>query len=209
MRTFARIVLFALLLMGVFVASADADSDYSYTGDTFTFVQGVYTPLDRIIGDFVLSSSFVPVTGVGPGIQTVTNGVVSYSFTDGHQTLTQDNSTATFQVAFNPDGTPIVPGTDGAGVNGWWYVDIHTPTSEILTESLDGDYQTFASIDDASMSRAIILSINGALYPGSPGTWTVQTVPEGGTTTLFLFANLASLAILAHFTGLKRVRRGR
>jgi len=35
----------------------------------------------------------------------------------------------------------------------------------------------------------------------------VQSVPEGGTTTLFLFAGLACLTILPRFIGVKRVTR--
>ena len=146
MRAFARAIFFAVLLLGVFVASAKADTVYSYVGDTFRFVQGVYTQVDRITGSFVLSGSFVPVAVTGP--QLVTSSVVSYNFTDGHQTLTQSNSTGTFRVGFF-NGTLVVPGT--AGANGWWVVDLHTPTSGIVTDSI-GDYQMISWIGGAAPS---------------------------------------------------------
>ena len=216
MRAFARGIFFAVLLIGVFVASAKADTVYSYVGDTFRFVQGVYTQVDRITGSFVLSGSFVPVAVTGP--QLVTNGVVSYNFTDGHETLTQSNSTGTFRVGFF-NGTLVVPGT--AGANGWWVVDLHTPTSGIVTDSI-GDYQMISWIggatpsayhacnsgtalcyDDPTISTDTILGLDNRA-PGLPGTWTVQRVPEGGTTALFLFAGLACLTILPRFIGVKR-----
>ena len=200
MRACVRAIFVAVLLAGVFVASAKADTFYTYVGDKFTNVTGVYSQGDQVTGSFVLSSSYV-YPNQGAGIYPVANFVTSYSFTDGHQTLTQSNSTAVIDVGFNPDGTPIVP-TNGVGVNSDWFVQIFTPTSEISTESVNhGDYQTYALSGNSS---AEILSSNGNLYPGGPGTWTLH-VPEGGTTALFL---LAGLTLLAPFIGLKRVTRG-
>ena len=200
MRPIARAVFFVLLLTIVFVGSSRADTLYSYVGDTFTFVQGVYAQGNQITGSFVLSSSFVP--GGGAGIENVTNFVTSFCFTDGHQTLTQANSTAVIEVGFNFNGTPLLPGS--SGVNGWWYVDITTPSGVILTELVNGDYQTHASIGS---SLAEILSLNGNLYPGSEGSWTMQgvPVPEGGTVALYLLLGLATLTL---FMGQKRVPRG-
>jgi len=227
MRTFARGILCAPLLIAVFVTSAEADTVYSYVGDTFRFVQGVYTQADRITGSFVLSGSFVPVAVTGP--QLVTNSVVSYNFTDGHQTLTQSNSTGTFRVGFNPDGTPVVPGTGiptgTQGPNSWWVVYIQTPTSGIQT-LFGGDYQMIAWIGaanappicstspqqcglDPTISAAMINGLGpNNLVGGLPGTWTLQSVPEGGTTALLFFAGLACVTILLRSIGVKRVTRG-
>jgi hypothetical protein len=227
MRAFARGIFFAVLLIGVFVASAKADTVYRYVGDRFTFAQGVYSPGDRITGSFVLSDSFVPTVGlIGTEAQSVTNFVESYSFTDGHQTLTQSNSTGTFSMPFTADGTLVVPGSaTGAIGSPHWSVYISTPTSGIETAS-PGDYLVTAwtgsaqpvsycsglppicHIDPAG-STAIInglgSGVSGLDVGGLPGTWTVQTVPEGGTTALFL---LAGLSILTPFIGLKRISRG-
>ena len=199
MRIFTRCIFFAVLLVGVFVVLVKADTVYTYVGDKFTSLTGVYVQGDRVTGSFVLSGSYV-FPDEGAGIYPVTIFVKSYSFTDGLQTWTQYNSTAAVYVGFSPNGTPIVP-TDAAGVNSDWYVSITTPTGLILTEDYGGDYQTYASTDNSS---AEILSLNGYLYPGGPGTWSVQ-VPEGGTTALYLFAGLAGLTILRWSNGLKRV----
>jgi hypothetical protein len=200
MRIFARTIFLAALFTGVLVDSSKADTVYTFVGDKFTFVQGIYLQGDLVTGSFVLSGSFVPCTACGGGIQNVAIGVASYSFTDGHQTLTQSNSTGIFQVAFNLDGTPIVPTDPAEG----WYVEIDTPTGEILTEDVShGDYQTHASTGN---SYGEILSLNRNLYPGSAGTWTLQ-VPEGGKTSLFLFIGLAGLTIITRFNGSKRFTR--
>jgi hypothetical protein len=224
MRTFARAISFAVLLTGVFVASAKADIVYNYVGDRFTFAQGVYSPGDRIIGSFVLSDTFVPTLGLlGVEPQSVTTFVTSYSFTDGHQTLTQSNSTGTFDMPFTTNGTLVVPGSNPTAI-GFpnWSVYLSTPTSGIETVSL-GDYYITAwtgSIHptsycsglppicyiDPAGSTAIINGLGPSdIFGGSPGTWTLQMVPEGGTTALFL---LAGLTILTPFIGLKRVTRG-
>jgi hypothetical protein len=185
-----------VLLTGVFAASAKADTLYSYIGDTFTFVQGaVYAKGDQVTGNFVLSASFIPDPN-GGYLQTITSGVTSYSFTDGHQTFTQANSTGIFQVGLNPNYLPDA-------INNWWYVDLHSLTGEITTAGENhGEYLTFAALGS---SYASIQSFDGFTYPGGPGTWTLQT-PEGGSTALFL---LAGLTILSPFIGLKRVTRGR
>jgi hypothetical protein len=203
--TFARAVFFAVLLTSVFVTSVKADTLYTYVSDKFKFAQGVYAPGDQITGSFILSASFVPPQVTGP--PSVTSGVLSYSFTDGHQTLNQSNSTGTFQVGFNWGGTPVVPGTGGP--NSWWVVYIQTPTSGIQT-LFGGDYQMIAWIGaakappicstgptqcgiDPSISAAMINSLGpNDLVGGLPGTWTIQT-PEGGSTALFLFAGIVGL----------------
>jgi len=199
MRTFAHVIFFAVLLTGVFAASAKADTLYTYVADTFTNVTGIYAVGDRVTGSFVLSSSYV-FPNQGAGIYQIANFVTSYSFTDGHQTLTQTNSTADIQVGFHTDGTSIVPTGSDASSN--WYVAITTSSGEVLTEDLFGaGWQTVASLGN---SEGHILSIDQTKWPGGPGTWSVQ-VPEGGTTALFL---LAGLTLLTPFIGLKRVTRG-
>jgi hypothetical protein len=215
MRTSAQAILFALL-----VATAEADTVYNYVGDAFGLIQGVYTPLDRIIGSFVLSDTFVPT----PGLEhTITQGVVSYSFTDGHQTLTQANSTGSFSAGAYSNGTlAITPTANGYGLfsDGWWDVNIRTPTSGIQL-SFQGDWSIDAWMGGSAPSSFHVCSGTGStfcfddptistahidsFYVGNlPGKWSVQ-VPEEGSTALFLFASLAGLTILTRFIGLKKV----
>jgi hypothetical protein len=212
MHTFARTVFFAVLLTGIFLASAKADTVYTFVGGTFTYATGVYTPGDQVTGSFVLSSSFVPVAATFP--QLVNSGVLSYSFTDGHQTLTQLNSVGQFFVGFNfANGTPILPNCCLGGPLSGWQVTIQTPTSGIVTEyfsALSGDFSTAAGLGCSGSlfggtcaSSAVISNLIPAQF-GDPGTWTMQ-VPEGGSTALLLFIGLAGLTILTRFSGLNRV----
>jgi hypothetical protein len=222
MRAFPRTI-FALFLIGGFAAPAKADTVYTYTGDTFMFAQGAYAPGDRITGSFVLSGSFVPIIEIGP--QSVAGFVKSYSFTDGHQTLTQANSTATFRVPFDFNGFPIDPDNTLG-----WQIDLRSLAAGISTDAgpyLGGDYimytWTGAAANpivwncaggspfpiechfDPAISVALINATGPSnIYGGLPGTWAMQ-IPEGGSTALFL---LAGLTILTPFIGLKRATRG-
>jgi hypothetical protein len=216
MQMIARTVFFAVFLACVFVASAEADTVYTFTGGTFNYVTGVYTRGDQVTGSFVLSSSFVAVAAIGP--QLVSSGIVSYSFTDGHQTLTQLNSVGNFSVGFNfTNGTPILPNCCLGNTLTGWAVTIGAPTGSIVTEfdsAYTGDFTTAASLGCPSRFSTIppcpSVAIISDLVPfqdGAPGTWTMQ-VPEGGSTALFLFIGLAGVTILTRFSGLKRITRG-
>jgi hypothetical protein len=198
MSGFPRRILSNSLLIGILAAPAFGDLLYTYVGDKFTNTTGIYSPGDRVAGAFVLSDSFVPVNG-GAGIQNVTAGVESYAFTDGHQVLTQANSSVTIEVGFNPDGTPVLP-QDGSGVNAFWFVSITGSNGSILTEDL-GDYQTNAQMGSSEAEILSFCTLQGC-FPGGPGTWTVEKipdhVPESGTTML-LFVGIACVTTVKKF----------
>src|SRR5258707_1483588 len=203
MEMLARTILFAVLLAGVYDVSAEADTVYTFTGGTFNYATGVYTPGDQVTGSFALSSSFVPVAATAP--QPVNSGVLSYSFTDGHQTLTQLNSVRTFSVGFNfTNRTPLLPNCCLGGPLTGWDVSIKTPTGGILTEftsALSGDYTTAAglgcsgSVLSGTCASVAVISDLIPFQAGFHGTWTMQ-VPEEGSTALFLFVSFAVLTFL-------------
>jgi hypothetical protein len=208
MRTFARAILAALIVTLVLASGAGADTIYSYTGDTFRSVAGVYTTADRITGSFTVADGFVAgfsaagavFTGFGRlqaangdySAPMFMDGVISYSFTDGHQTLTKDNSTAALRL-----GVPVEVLTPGSCTpclyknqvgapwpDGFqprlWDIEITTPTGSI-TSYLIGDRYDLGSLDAANSG------VNGRSI-GPPdgsrvGTWTVS-VPEPSTLVL-------------------------
>ena len=104
---------------GLVSGSVVADTIYTYTGDAFVAAWvlgplsvGVYTPADRITGSFTVGDGFIPgrlAIGAaftygpfGPD-RAVVDGVLDYAFTDGHQTLTKRNSTATIVLEIPAD----------------------------------------------------------------------------------------------------------
>jgi len=211
---------FVALLLAVFVVPAQADTIYNYFGDPFTFVQGVYAPGDRITGTLVLSDLFTsPLNEFGR--YNVSAFVLSYSFTDGHQTLTQNNSTAHFELPFS-NGTPLLPGGTN-GPAGSWVVDIRGSNGGIRSIYVDdydvtawmgapdpsgfhscvpGDISQPLCFDNPKISEAEIFGLDNRA-PGTRGVWRMKTgvvsTPEGGTATQFVIAGLLALIIVVRF----------
>ena len=128
----------SLALMILPIMPACADTLYRYESDPFRFVTGAYEPGLRVTGNFVLADSFVaPVPqGGGPNWTNVIPSALNYSFTDGKQTLTQANSTATIMMPFDrqtgqpsPAQTALIPQyTRLPPIEGWFVIDIRAPT---------------------------------------------------------------------------------
>ena len=173
MRIFAQAVVPALLIALALAPVADADTMYSYVSGPFDYVSGVYTLEDRITGSFTVAEGFVPASGLIP--PNYTPGIVSWSFTDGHQTLTEANSIGSFN--FSPFSSVNIQ---------YWHINLVTPdgSGRIELVNLFG-YLDKAVLGDSSGRQGTDLCPGpcGGVYPES-GTWTVQTVPEPATVVL-------------------------
>ena len=88
----AKTSLPVLLTILMLAPPAGATTMYSYVGDVFHAVSGNYSTSDRITGSLTLADGFVPNTQFS-GPKDLRPGIIAYSFTDGHQTLTESNST--------------------------------------------------------------------------------------------------------------------
>ncbi len=196
MRMFSRIALSFLATLLLLSGSVVADTIYTYTGDAFVAAWvlgplsvGVYTPADRITGSFTVGDGFIPgrlAIGAaftygpfGPD-RAVVDGVLDYAFTDGHQTLTKRNSTATIVLE--------IPADPAAWANGFqpgsWLVSITTPTTaSITTELLFGD-RSDRGVLDAENAGSNVGCFFGGCDGSHGGTWAAQTVPEPATLTL-------------------------
>ncbi len=176
------ILTFALILILALSPSAVADTLFTYTGDTFRTVSGIYTLEDRITGSFTVAGGFVPEPAT---VENFTPGVISYSFTDGHQTLTEANSTGSFILeaslllhGFQPRYWRVETNTASpcsTATNCAWIV------SDLGIENADRRDQGFLNLTNTGFNH-----VGGPVDGSVRGAWTVQTVPEPMTTTLML-----------------------
>lgn len=166
----------ALFVLVAAPAAATTYTTYIYTGDHFGSyealdgsgtslprVTGVYTVDDRITGSLTVADNFAqPVMGMS----LVTAGVLHYAFTDGHQTLTEANSTGSFYVP------RFDLGLDPANLQ--WNIAITTPTGGISSYRV-GDRYDLAVLDANNQG---INGVSNTRPDGShAGTWIVS-VPE-------------------------------
>src|SRR5437879_5288046 len=172
MRT---VSLLALLILTA-ASAASADTIYSYVGDHFTYVTGAYTTQDRILGSFRVADGFTPrSTQGGPSF---TDGLLGWSFTDGHLLFTDANSTAQ-QFIYGPGPT---------GLN--WYVSLLTPEQDSLIVYYIAD--RFDSVETRFGTGWLGQTV-GPPDGSHPGTWTI-TVPEPATGLLVLLGAAGWLA---------------
>jgi hypothetical protein len=202
MRTVARAVLPVLLATLAAASVAEAVTTYSYVGGHFGDASrgvpplaGVYTIADGISGSFTVADGFLP-GDAGNGGRTAIflgqgyDGVLAYSFTDGHQTLTRANSTATIAL-----GIPFY---------GQWEIRIEGVTG--------GGIHTAALLDDRGDYGFLDANNYGwndsdTQNSGGRGAWTA-TVPEPMSLGLVL-TGLSALAGACWRSGKAgRARRG-
>jgi len=175
----SRVLSFLALVL--LAGPAHADTVYTYTGDYFgTYiyngfprVSGVYTTADRITGSFTVADDFVPVPL--PGGARFTDAVLHYSFTDGHQTLTEANSTGQFYLTIGYAWSVAIGAAAGGGIQTYLF----------------GDRYDYAYLDanNWGMNGQSIGPADGSHL----GTWTVTTVPEP-MTLLLVVAGIGGIA---------------
>jgi hypothetical protein len=175
----------------------------------------VYTAADRITGSFTVAEGFIPglttsgasFTGGGfysDGTRAPEglSGVVSYSFTDGHQTLNQNNSSIDGSLLLGlPYVTPGNYNLGGYNLGLWpsdfqpsyWHIHISTPTGSSIGTLVEGDRADVGFLDDNNFG------VNGQAVGPSDGshrgTWTVAKVPEPATILLAVMGLLALGAV--------------
>ena len=181
--TVLKFVLLFLLSLG-FVTTVSADVTYEYTGNDFTTVftpsgAGPYTTSDFISGSFTVAS---PLAADFTG----TINPVSFSFTDGVQTITNLNylpSLSTFGVQ-----------TDNNGNIQYWAISVDSLGNLIATVSIGSSQVGLIVLPpNTETDKADVLSgppldtSYGMSNTNNPGSWNdLSATPEPSSTILWL-----------------------
>jgi len=159
-------------------ATARADTIYTYTGNDFTQAPGPYTTTDFVTVTIDLA------TALGPnyGSNTIAaDDIVSFSFSDGVQTLT--STTPGFSATFND----IVTGATGDIIS--WDINIQnaSDTDQINSCNVKADclkYFGSSTVSDVASYQSG-LDLYSAKNINDPGGWTVTTTPLPAALPLF------------------------
>jgi len=154
---------------------AQTEVAYTYTGNNFTTIIGsTYSTSDRVSGELTFSTPL----GDSLTFQVVTP--VSFSFTDGDQTFTQNSSLST-------DLISVSTGSNGDITN--WFIDVGTGTEAVLTEDHGS---VFDEGQQSTTDRGVLNNDAGTwiMSAGAP-----SSAPEPSAVVL-LGLGLAGLAAL-------------
>jgi hypothetical protein len=177
MRNYHQIclsIVVAAVLTAMGAAQSTADTIYTYTGNPFTSATSPYTTNDFVSGSFDLATPLgnnFPLSSITP---------LSFSFSDGVQTIT--STTPGVQPAFEVQ-------TGASGIPEFWEIllTILPPGSTIHTCSLPGPrgsgnplcFETIRTAIDEVFISSTVNFVGNIL---SPGTWSVTTTPVPGPT---------------------------
>jgi hypothetical protein len=153
-----RAVLLALLWLSL-PGPSRAEVAYQYTSAFFDNVAGIYTTSDRLTGQFTTAAPLP----ANLSFQDISSLVTSFSFSDGHQTISELDLGNFFVFDFYVS-------TDSAGEIADWRIQLFLSDSErtIQTFSESGSHNDTGSID---------LSNYGGIF-GTRGSWVIQTTQE-------------------------------
>ena len=161
MLHFRSCILAAITFLGS-AAIARADEILSYTGKDFTQAFGAYTTSDYISGTITLSSALPDNCN-----ECLISDVVSFSFSDGVQTITNNTPNVVFTFDVNTNSAGQITGWNlGAEIP-------HTPDS-IRTNNNRGLAFDNGELDEFDVAQNV----------RDAGEWQTKAVPEPASVTL-------------------------
>jgi hypothetical protein len=163
-------LLLAATLLAAAIEVARADTIYSYSGPNFDEVfddpniAGIYTTSMHVSGFFTVTNP------LGPNFIGLTNPI-DYSFSDGRQTLTPQNSSIPF---FS------VVATDAAGLVRNWNFQIVAGPSTVISTDFSFSDATVGSGED--IGRLALNEVGFFMTREGPpqGSWTIETLAVPG-----------------------------
>lgn len=173
-------VMITFLMCLTFTSVASAKVRYTYTGNNFTIVDSPYTTSMRLSGWIEMNSPIPPTT---PYPTELKAAITSYSFFDGVNTLTQNNSSIAGGAYF---------ATDALGNITQWEINlsspvpaaISTPVNMITTNSSSDVVDTNSNCVQVNDEICDSVSqLNGAFSYNS-GTWAKQVITDIGIPTM-------------------------
>jgi len=190
-----RIAIGALMGPGLFLLgclSAQAGPVLNYVGNNFSFAIPTYTTDNRVMATIELASA------LENSVTDFAASAVSYSLSDGIQTLTEANSTvSSFFVSTNAVGAIIGWDlrVDSAATDG--YIQTCGASSCFGLVGLTGDFgisELTGTVVSSLDCPASIVTMNGGPGAGnvcSPGTWSAREatlIPEPSSAALVMTA---------------------
>ena len=158
MRMFSIAAAFVLLASTL---AARADTVYDYTGASFAFVSGAYTNSDAVTGSVTLAAP------LAANLNDVAVMPVSFSFSDGLQTLTSANTSAGSDVLYDVS-------TDASG-------EI-TQCTVFASSALDGN--DFIHLENTALAGSydqVSDDAGGFAFSETAGAFTQQGTPTSVT----------------------------
>jgi hypothetical protein len=171
-----------LFLLGVSHAAA---TTYTYTGNDFTVAGAPYTTSDSVSGYFTVA------TPLGPNLVDQTITPLTFSFTDGPDTVSNTNDTGG-----NGSGSVFLFFyTNSAGLPIDWYFSVASAVAGMFSnKNINGNFGDEGAEHVSPYAEAY----NGANInpPGSAGSWSsVSTTPLPAALPLFA-TGLGALGLL-------------
>jgi hypothetical protein len=155
------------VILALMTTYAKSDVLLQYTGSNFGIVSGPYTTSDHVSGNFVLDQP------LGDNLKSASVDVVSFSVSDGVQTLDQANAGLMFYITTGATG--------------------QIESATFIVSSVGGTIQSILGSDVANVASGIGETFGSP--PPSP--WTVSPIPEPSTWAMMILG-FCSLGFLAY-----------
>jgi hypothetical protein len=183
---FKKLVARAIIAQGMamlVMSGANASAIIFYTGNDFTMFTPPYTGADKVTATLTLASP------LGPSLNLASVTPVSFTLSDGRQTITQSTPGIIDEM--------FVFSTDTFGSPRDWNVEVASPDVIIVAKNITNQIQDFSDNGAVTIINGLVNNNAGIWAPNTAAT---SPVPEPSTISV-LAAGLLSLVFLRRRRG--------